>query len=250
MSSSIIKIDPNRGKLIKFELDINGVDRQLLHAKFVVTIHDIDYGFPATINNHMVEVKIPCLFDVICSIETFKGFVQARLMIFSEDLHFVPWEGQMKILPPKKITAKIKSVKQQKPKIRTEDVDFDEQEEIIVDDPQEEVSIPEPTDKQKKADVPVVEKKKVTNQPQNESISLNEDTRSEYLEKLKNIDEKGIRSYMARAGTKSAHIQDIILEQADGVCPDSEDKFELLKAVVKVMNDIKKGAGKDGMSMQ
>jgi len=249
MSSSIIKIDPNRGKLIRFELDINGVDRQFLHAKFIMTIGDIDYGFPAVVKNNQVEVKIPCLFDVICNIETFKGYITARLMVFSEDLHFAPWSGQIKILPPKKITAKIKSSKQQKPSVKTEDIDFDEQEEIIVDDPQDEVSIPEPSDKQKKSDVPVEEKKKVTRKPQTESINLNEDTKSEYLEKLKNIDEKGIRAYMARGGTKSSHIQDIILEQADSVCPNSDDKFELLKAVVKVMNDIKKG-GKDGMQMQ
>jgi len=251
MSSSLIKIDPNRGKLIKFDLDIRGVDRQLLHAKFVVTINGIDYGFPAVLVNHQVEVKIPCLFDIIYNIETFKGYIKARLMLFSEDQHFVPWEGKMKVMTPKKITAKIKSVKQ-KPIVRTEDIEleFDEQEEIIVDDPQDEVSIPEPTTKQKKAEVPVAEKKKVTRKPQNESVHLNEDTRSEYLDKLKNIDEKGIRSYMTRAGTKSKHIQDIILEQADGVCKDSDDKFELLKSVVKVMNDIKKGVGKDGMSLQ
>ena len=250
MSSSLIKIDPNRGKLIKFDLDIRGVDRQLLNAKFVVTINNIDYGFPAVLINNQVEVKLPCLFDIIYNIESFKGYIKARLMLFSEDQHFEPWEGKMKIMTPKKITAKIKSVKQ-KPIVTTEDIEreFEEQEEIIVDEPEEEVSIPQPTRKQINAEEPVAEKKKVTRKPQNESIALNEDTRSEYLEKLKNIDEKGIRQYMARAGTKSEHIQDIILEQADSICKDSDDKFELLKSVVKVMNEIKKGGGKDGMQM-
>lgn len=251
MSSTLIKIDPNRGKLITFDLDIRGVDRNLLSAKFVVTINDIEYGFPAVIVNNKVEVKIPCLYDIIYNIETYKSYIKAKLVIFSEFQHFLPWEGRMKIMTPKSITATVKSVRQ-KPIVRTEDVvsEFNEEEEVIVDDPQEEVSLPKPTKKQEDSPKPVAEKKKVTRKPQNESISLNEDTRSEYLQKLKNIDEKGIRDYMARAGTKSEHIQDIILEQADGICRDSDDKFELLKSVVKVMNDIKKGVGKDGMQMQ
>lgn len=243
----MIKIDINRGKLIKFDLDIRGLERNLLYGRFILIVNNIEYGFPAVVINNQVEVKIPPLLDVICNIETFKSYMKAKLTIFSEFQYFIPWEGKAKVMTPKNITATI-SRDRRKPVITSEDVDmdFEEQEEIIVDDPEESVSIPHPTEKEKSN--PVVEKKKMTRKPQNESQYLNESTRDEYLEKLKNIDEKGIRDYMKRGGTTSKAVQDIILEQADGKCKDSNDKFELLKSVVKIMNEIKKGP-KGGMSL-
>jgi hypothetical protein len=228
-------------------LDIKGLERNLLYGRFILIVNNIEYGFPAVVVNNHVEVKLSPLIEVISNIETYKSYMKAKLMIFSDCQYFIPWEGKAKIMTPKKVTATL-SKNRRKPIITSEDVelDFEEQEEIIVDDPEEPVSLPDPTKKEKTN--PVVEKKKVTRKPQTESRVLNESTRDEYLEKLKNIDEKGIRDYMKRAGTKSAHIQDIILEQADAKCKDSDDKFELLKSVVKIMNEIKKGP-KDGMSL-
>jgi hypothetical protein len=51
----------------------------------------------------------------------------------------------------------------------------------------------------------------------------------------------GIRDYMSRAGTKSQKVQNIILEQAEGQCKNPDDKFELLKSVVRVMKKIREG---------
>ena len=247
MSASLIKVDINRGKLVKFELDIRGLDRNLLNGKLMIEVNGIEYGFPAVVMRNTVEVKIPCLFDVIYNIETYKTYIKAYLVLFSEFQYFVPWEGKLKVLTPKSVTAKLKRTAK-KPVVQ--EIEFEElseeevveDQEIIVDEPEPEhaVDLPQPTAKEKKTPI-VAEKKKVTRKPQNESVILSEDQRHEYLEKLKNIDENGIRDYMARAGTKNIAVQDVILEQAENKCPDPDDKFLLLKSVIKVMNDLKKG---------
>ncbi len=250
MSASLIKVDINRGKLVRFDLDIRGIERELLNGKLVIEVNGVEYGFPAVIVGNKAEVKIPCLFDVIYNIETYKTYMKAYLVLFGEYNYYIPWEGKLKVLTPKKVKARLqKPIK--RPVVTREELEFEEvgeQEEIIVDEPEpeHEVTLPQPTEEEKKREI-TVEKKKITQKPkpQNESTSLlSENDRHEYLERLKNIDEKGIRDYMSRAGTRSTNVQNIILEQAEGKCKDPDDKFELLKSVVKVMNDIKKGGMK------
>jgi len=230
--STTIKVDVHKGKLISFDLDIQGLESAVIHGKFRIIIDEIEYGFPTTIKDHQVEVYLPCLHDVMHEIKTYGGYIQAKLEIFADHHYFVPWEGKLKIIEPATIKAKIKASKPKVKTINTEskDKDVKEEAEIIVDEPEEEVTLPDPTKKEKET--------------VSEQTVISESTKSEYLDMLKSIDEEGIRSYMRRAGTKSKHIQDIILEQADGICKNSDDKFELLKSVVKVMKQVKNGGQK------
>ena len=226
-----IKLDIHRGKLITFDLDFEGLNWRELSAKFVIHVNEIEYGFTGLISSSHVDIHLPPLINVIHDILTYEdlGHVDARLEFYGDHFYFIPWDGQLKIETPPKIEAKIKKTVKKKVK---EDQEVQEDQEIIVDDPEpdHEVTIPDPK-----------EKKKSKVKPQSESIFINEATKFEYLKKLKGIDEKGIRDYMARAGTKSLKIQDIILEQAENICKNPDDKFELLKSVVKTMSKIKKG---------
>ena len=110
MSSSLVKVDVNRGKLIKFQLDVRGMENnQRLSGKFVVIANDIEYGFPAIITNNKVEVKLPSLLDVIRNIETFKSYMKAKLCVYSDFQYFIPWEGKLKVLTPGTIKASLKT---------------------------------------------------------------------------------------------------------------------------------------------
>jgi len=239
--SSKIKIDLNKGKVVTFELDVQGVESSNLNGKFRILVNEVEYGFPTKIKNNEVEVDIPRLKNILRD-HSAKS-VSARLDIYDNDQsHFVPWEGIVDIQEQAKIKAKVSTKKPVVKTIRKEDTDFDEQEEVIVDDPEPDhaVDLPEPTEKEKKKKF--IEKKLSSKtQPQNESVSLNESSKQEYIEKLKNIDMKGIRNYMAKAGTRTTSVQNIILEQAENKCKDPDNKFELLRSVVKVMKELRRG---------
>lgn len=231
--SSDIKIDIHKSKLIMFDLDFQGLEPQNLESKFTIDINGIQYGFPAVINDRQVEVQIPCLEQVVCNSKNLEGYIAAKLEMFSENHYYKPWDGKVKIDKPKTVKAKISKIKQPTvKKINTEDEEMGEQQEIIVDDPEpeNEVNLPEPEKKKK-------EKKGESD--------LSEKVKNNYLEKLKSIDMDGIRNYMSKAGTKTESVQNIILEQAENICKDPENKFELLRSVVKVMKKIKSGGAKD-----
>ena len=221
--SEPIKVNIDKGKLITFDLDVQGLDESQLSGKFRVLINEVEYGFPTTISDRQVEVYVPCLHEILKKNK--REFLKAKLEIFADSHFFIPWEGKLNLIESATVKAKVKT---SGPKVRTEvkDQDVKEDLEVIVDEPEEEVTLPQP-------------KKKVS-----EQITLTESKKSEYLELLKNIDEKGIRDYMKRAGTKNEAVQNLILEQAEGLCREPENKFELLKSVIKVMNKIKKGGKK------
>jgi hypothetical protein len=228
---STIKIDVHRGKLITFDLDIHGLHYRDLTAKFRVTVNEIEYGFEAVMTSDHVDVHLPCLTDIVHDILMYEGtgHLHARLEVYGDHFYYIPWEGELKIAKPDSVTATIK--KEKKKSVKEDDAtDVNEEQEIIVDDPEEEVTLPEYKGKKKK--------------PVRESVFINESQKLEYLKQLKQIDEEGIRKYMRNAGTKSEKIQNIILEQAEGKCKDPDDKFELLKSVVKVMKELKSGGEK------
>lgn len=235
---SKIKVDVHRGKLLTFELEIANLNYRELDAKFEIDVNGIVYGFEGNLTSEQVDIHIPCLSDVVHDILKYenKGQIPAKLIVYGDHFYQVPWEGHVIAETPGKIKAKVKKTSPKKVKEETNN-EMEEQQEVIVDDPETEVSLPKPKEKDKKKEL----------KPQTESLFINESTKYEYLQKLKKIDEKGIRAYMARAGTRSAHIQNIILEQAENTCRNPEDKFELLKSVVKVMSKIKKPEGLENL---
>lgn len=224
--SDPIKVNIDKGKLITFDLDVQGLSEESLFGKFRVLINEVEYGFPTTISENQVEVYVPCLHEILK--KDHSKFLNAKLEIFADNHFFIPWEGKLDLLETASVKAKIRKTS---PKVKTEikDQDVNEDMEVIVDEPEEEVSLPKPTKKELKQE-----------KFQNES-SLTDSTRRKYLEKLKGINMDGIRSYMARAGTRNEKVQNVILEQAENICKDPDNKFELLKSVVKVMAKFKKG---------
>jgi hypothetical protein len=220
--SKTITIDKHRGKSIEFNIEVEGLDYDTIHGKFRIMSGEIEYGFPTVFTkNQRIEVIIPPLNGILRDNKA--KSLKAKLEICTDCQYFVPWEGTIKLKESAGIKVELKKTTKPKVKIKTEmkDQEVKEEMEIIVDDPEEEVTLPKP--------------KKTKANP------IDEDSRDAYLDMLKNIDEEGIRTYMKNAGTSNDKIQSIILEQAENICKDPDNKFELLRSVVKVMKKIKKG---------
>lgn len=240
----IIDVDLHRGKLVTFNIEVEGLNYNDIGGKFRILIDDIEFGFPTTFNeDHEIEVTIPSLYEFIDDNKKRIKTLSAKLEIFSDCHYFVPWEGELKLTEKASVKVKLNKTTTTKPKVKTEmkDQEVKEEMEIIVDDPEEEVELPHPKETPKT--------EAVRSSSNSKDVLLDESSKSDYLDMLKKIDETGIRSYMKKAGTTNEKVQDIILEQADGICKDSDNKFELLKSVIKVMKSIKQG-DVNGLQMQ
>jgi hypothetical protein len=239
--NKIIDVDLHRGKLVTFNIEVEGLNYNDMSGKFRILIDDVEFGFPTTFKkNHEIEVIIPSLYEFLDKKRKSKT-INAKLEIFTDCHYFIPWEGKLKLTEKASVKVKLSKAKSTKPKVKTEmkDQDVKEDMEVIVDDPEEEVQLPK-----LKKKTPKTESAKIKSN--SKQVLLDESSKSDYLDMLKNIDEKGIRSYMKRSGTTNERVQNIILEQADNICKNSDDKFELLKSVIKVMKNIKDG-NKDGV---
>jgi hypothetical protein len=145
--ASKIKIDPYRGKLITFNLEIAGINYRELTAKFRIVVDDIEYGFIGLLSSEHVDIHIPSLVDIIHNILVFEGgHLDARLEMFGDFYYYVPWEGQIVLDKQPEVKAKVSKSKKVK-----ENEEVDEQQEVIVDDPEPEngVSLPDPNKKKK-----------------------------------------------------------------------------------------------------
>jgi len=238
--SKSIEVDSHRGKSIEFDIEVEGLDYNEIHGKFRVMNGEIEYGFPTVFTeNHKIEVIIPPLHNIIR--DNKKKSLKAKLEICTDCHYFVPWEGTIKLTESAAVKVELKKSSKPKVKVKTEmkDTEVKEDMEVIVDDPEEEVTLPKP------------EEEKKSKKKEKETDSIEEGSRKDaYLNMLKNIDEKGIRKYMRNAGTSNEKVQSIILEQAENICRDPENKFELLRSVVKVMKRIKKGDDIKNVPMQ
>jgi hypothetical protein len=240
----IIDVDLHRGKLVTFNIEVEGLNYNDISGKFRVMIDDIEFGFPTTFKkDHEIEVVIPSLYEFIDINKRKIKTLTAKLEIFTDCHYFIPWEGKLKLTEKASVKVKLNKSTTTKPKVKTEmkDQEVKEEMEIIVDDPEEEVELPDPKETKKTSKT-----ESVKSSLSSKSVLLDESSKSDYLDMLKNIDEKGIRSYMKRSGTTNERVQNVILEQADNICKNSDDKFELLKSVIKVMKKIKEG-DKDGV---
>jgi len=229
--NKIINVDLHRGKLVTFNIEVEGLNYNEMNGKFRIMIDDIEFGFPTNLKkNHEIEVVIPSLYEFLDNKRKLKT-INAKLEIFTDCHYFVPWEGKLKLTEKASVKVKLNKAKTTKPKVKTEmkDAEVTEDLEVIVDDPEIEVSLPE-EDKEKKP-----------KKAKDKTSSIDENSKETYLNMLKNIDEDGIRKYMKNAGTTNDKVQSIILEQAENICKDPDNKFELLRSVVKVMKKIRKG---------
>ena len=103
----MLDINSNEEKKMVFEVDIHGVQEKDLQGSVKFLINGVEYGFPTVIDEYKVETLVPPLSKVI-GWEIEEGtVVDVRLDLHTDEHFFTPWMGKVKIIAPRKVSAKL-----------------------------------------------------------------------------------------------------------------------------------------------
>jgi len=207
----MLYLDINEEKTLAFEVEINGVgcDEMSGHVRFAY--EDVEYGFPALIEEGKITAIIKPLKELFPNIKN-GTVVGAKLELNTETYYFVPWEGEIKVQAPVSVEAKIvdngkvKETRGIKAKVISEEK--------------------------------AIEPEKKTERPPKKTITERRvDKKGWTKEKIKNITEEDIFEYMKRAGCKNKTIQEIVLNEATSAAAEQGETgtVAVLKYVVKAL---------------
>lgn len=103
----MIKIDKNKPKVIKMDVNVQGIDKTKLRFNFKIELLDITIGFkPELIDDNRLEINLPVLSSKIIDVEP--GRYKSCLEINDGEKYFLkPWEGEVIIEEEPIITANI-----------------------------------------------------------------------------------------------------------------------------------------------
>ena len=115
-----MKLKINESKIFEFEMDTSGCSWKELKGHFRLTLDDVEYGFPAKVEEGIIKVEVPVFKDVLneavkSSLYKHKEItVPARLDLVANGEAFItPWEGNIDIEIP--VSVKITEEKAIKP---------------------------------------------------------------------------------------------------------------------------------------
>lgn len=118
-----MKLKINESKTLEFEMDTSGVSWKELQGFFRLTLENVEYGFPVTIDEGIVRVVIPVFKDVLhesirSSLYEHKEVtVKARLdLIANNEAYISPWSGELDIEIPVSVNIKEEKVIDKKEK--------------------------------------------------------------------------------------------------------------------------------------
>ena len=95
----MLYLDINEEKTLAFEVEINGVGCDEMFGVVRFMYEDIEYGFPATIEEGKITAILKPLKEIFPDIKN-GTVVQARLDINTETYYFSPWQGEIKVQAP------------------------------------------------------------------------------------------------------------------------------------------------------
>lgn len=103
----MIKLDKNKPKTIKMDVNVQGIDKTKLKFNFKIELDDISIGFkPELIGDNKLKINIPSLSSKIFNVEP--GRYRSCLEINDGEKYFLkPWEGEVVIEEEPVITASI-----------------------------------------------------------------------------------------------------------------------------------------------
>jgi hypothetical protein len=111
-----MKLKINESKILEFEMDTSGCSWKELEGYFRLTLDNVEYGFPAIVEEGMIRVDIPVFKDVLnegvkSSLYKHKEVtVKARLDLIANNEAFLsPWRGEIDIEIP--VSVKISEEK-------------------------------------------------------------------------------------------------------------------------------------------
>jgi len=106
----MINLNVQKPKQIKFGIEISGVQLNDVRGAVRIMHEGIEYGFPVSILDDKIVVKIPPLENVIISELKDRERIHAKLEVIAGDVYLTPWEDSMIIEKPIKVEATIQEV--------------------------------------------------------------------------------------------------------------------------------------------
>ena len=181
----MLYIDIDKEKTLTFEVEINGVGCDEMYGVVRFIHDDVEYGFPASIEEGKITAIIKPLKEIFPNIKN-GTIVEARLDINTETHYFSPWKGEIKVQAPISVEAKLADEKDPEP--------FGIKAKVIVNE-EEKVT-------------------KTVRPPKKQVIREIQEKKGWTKDKLKNITEEQMLEYMERSGTGKPEIQQMLLQEA------------------------------------
>ena len=102
-----MRLKINESKTLEFEMDTSGCSWKELDGYFRLTLENVEYGFPAKVEEGMVKIDIPVFKDILnegvkSSLYKHREVtVKARLdLIANNEAYISPWQGEIDIEIP------------------------------------------------------------------------------------------------------------------------------------------------------
>jgi len=219
----MLKLNINNPKPLTFEIQLSGINPDMLSGYLRFEIEEVEYGFPVEFGSESISVEIPPLSGVV-NTELKEGDILTGKLEVNGNGHFLtPWEGEFTVANPVKMEAKVyekddNEIVSEAPQISVNTVVAEKKNKYTKEKLVE--SKPQKSTNKKKV---VKEVKKVIPEKAKPKVNLN------------NITEKDIYKFMTYMGTKSEPIQKIIYEQCEIKAASDEPK-KIFKEVYKVLN--------------
>lgn len=125
-----MKLKINEAKTFEFEMDTSGCSWKELEGHFRLTLDDVEYGFPAKVEEGIIKVEIPIFKDVLneavkSSLYKHKEVtVPARLdLVANGEAYLSPWSGNIDIEIPVSVKISEEKVVQPDKKVKVVDPD-------------------------------------------------------------------------------------------------------------------------------
>jgi len=102
-----MRLKINESKTLEFEMDTSGCSWKELDGYFRLTLENVEYGFPAKVEEGMIKIDIPVFSDILnegvkSSLYKHREVtVKARLdLIANNEAYVSPWQGEIDIEIP------------------------------------------------------------------------------------------------------------------------------------------------------
>lgn len=100
----MLKLDTNNKKKLKFDVQISGIDSNLLEGALRLVIEGVEYGFPAKFSSNSIEVEVPPLTTVVKEIKD-DTVANARLDVYGNGYYINPWKQDILVKKTIKVEA-------------------------------------------------------------------------------------------------------------------------------------------------
>jgi len=247
----MLKINVNKERELRFEIEIGGVDYTQVKSQLKIVINEVEYGFPARVERDKITVQLPPLRKVVASRIKEGDEADIKLEMIAETEYLTPWQDKVILSNPLVVEAKIiDSGFQDNPSLETKLVvaehgakqtttrETKELKSLTEDDLIDKVvnklskKLGEQDAKHEKEETPEEEAKeeKAKEQPETESEALErllnksinafklnekEGKRTITLDEFKKkLSTKHIMEYIKKKGSSNSEVQSIIYEQA------------------------------------